>query len=162
MFAFTLLAIITVLYAGYNILIKISGNHVPADATTTVAATMCLQLAGFATSAVFMVALLIKGGHAIHLPPRAYAWAAAAGLCIGGAEIAYFYLFGGIGMAKPIAANIGIPVIVGGTIVISMLLSFLVLREPLTWNHLLGSGLIIAGVLVFFLRNDTASTGLLG
>ena len=31
-----LLAIVTLAYVGYNLLIKVSGNHVPADATTTV------------------------------------------------------------------------------------------------------------------------------
>ncbi len=81
-----------------------------------------------------------------------------AGLCIGGAEIAYFYLFGGIGVTKPMAANIAIPTIVSGTIVIAMLFSYLVLKEPMAWNQLLRSGCIVLGIIIFFLKNGAPAT----
>ena len=101
-----LLAVVTVLYAGYNLLVKFSGNHVPETATTTIAATICIQLAALFTSAVFLGALAFRGGHTFALSPSAYLWAAAAGLCIGGAEIGYLYLFGGIGPFKPMDASV--------------------------------------------------------
>ena len=111
-----LLITVTVLYAGYNLFIKVSGSHVPEVATTTIAATICLQLAALAISLVFVSVLLVRGGHVMQLSLGAYGWAAVAGLCIGGAEIAYFYLFGGIGTVKPMAANVAIPAIAhGGT-----------------------------------------------
>jgi hypothetical protein len=46
-----------------------------------------------------------------------------AGLCIGGAEIGYLYLFGGIGISKPMPANIAIPVIVSGTTAVPLTFS---------------------------------------
>ncbi len=84
------------------------------------------------------------------LTTSSYVWAALAGLCIGGAEIGYLCLFGGIGLTKPMAASVAIPVIVSGTIVIAMLFSYLVLKEAIGWNQLLGSLLIVLGIVGFF------------
>jgi drug/metabolite transporter (DMT)-like permease len=93
----------------------------------------------------------------LKLSPSAYAWAAAAGLCIGAAEIAYFYLFGGLGSGKPMAANLAVPAIVSGTIVITFIVSYFLFREPLTWPQLLGAGLVIAGIATMFLGRTTAA-----
>ena len=101
-----LLLTATLLYAGYNLLIKVSGGHVPKTATTTVLGAICLQLAALATSLTFASWLyLFKGAQSFQLTTSAYLWAVAAGICIGGAEIVYFYLFGGIGTSKPMAAS---------------------------------------------------------
>lgn len=158
MVAILLLLIVTTLYAGYNLLIKVSGGYVPAEATTTIFATICLQLAALATSLVFMALLLARGGHVLHLSTSAYLWAVAAGICIGGAEIAYFYLFGGIGLTKPMAANVAVPTIVSGTIIITMLVSYLVLKEPFSWNQILGSGCIVLGIVILFLKTGAPAT----
>ena len=73
MVAAMLLAAVTLLYAGYNLLIKLSGTHVPASATTTVLATVCLQVAALSTSALFLSFLAAQGGHVFALAPRARA-----------------------------------------------------------------------------------------
>ena len=109
MVAAMLLAAVTLLYAGYNLLIKLSGAHVPASATTTVLATVCLQLAALSTSVLFLGFLAAQGGHVFSLAPRVYFWAVLAGLCVGVAEIGYFYLFGGIGLDRPMRAGVAIP-----------------------------------------------------
>ena len=145
-----LLAAVTVLYASYNILVKVSSGHVPHDATTTILATVCLQVAALCTSAVFLGVLLARGGHVLQLSTGAYLWAAGAGLCIGCAEIAYFYLFGGIGGIRPMAASVAIPVIVCGTIVISQAVGVLLLGEPMTWVRAVGAGCIILGIILLF------------
>ena len=153
-----LLLTVTTLYAGYNLLIKVSGSYVPAAATSTIIATICLQLAALATSIVFAALLLLRGGHVLQLSSSAYLWAIAAGLCIGGAEIAYFYLFGGIGTDEPMAANVAIPTIVSGTVIITMLASYLILREPLNWNQLVGGSCIVLGVVILFLNKAGAAS----
>jgi drug/metabolite transporter (DMT)-like permease len=153
-----LLILVTGFYAGYNLLIKVSSDFVPAQATTTVLATVCLQVAALAASAGFIVFLHLRGAEVVlKLSPSAYAWAAAAGLCIGAAEIAYFYLFGGLGSGKPMAANLAVPAIVSGTIVITFIVSYFLFREPLTWPQLLGAGLVIAGIATMFLGRASAS-----
>ena len=147
-----LLATVTALYAGYNLFIKLSGGQVPAEATTTILATICLQISALLTSVLFLNFLIMRGGHVLTLSMGSYFWAAVAGICIGGAEIAYLYLFGGIGLSKPMAASTAIPTIVSGTIVISMLFSYLVLKETIAWNQILGSLIIVFGIFLFFIK----------
>lgn len=145
-----LLSTITVLYAGYNLLIKISSDHVPEVATTTILATICLQVAALVASLAFMGMLLIRGGQVLSLSLSAYLWAAGAGLCIGLAEIGYFYLFRGVGGAAPIAANVAIPAIVTGTVVITILLSAMVLKETIGPIQVVGTVAVIAGIAMIF------------
>src|SRR5262249_1334357 len=110
-----LLVAVTIFYAGYNLLIKVSGIHVPAAATTTILATIWLQVAALLASTLFLGFLALQGGQVFSLSPRAYLWAALAGLCAGSAEITYFYLLSGVGFARPMAASIVIPTVVSGT-----------------------------------------------
>src|SRR5215469_3151113 len=150
MFGIALLAAVTIFYAGYNLLIKVSGSYVPAAATTTVLATISLQLAALLTSSIFLGVLALRGGQVFSLSPGSYLWAALAGLCIGAAEIGYFYLFGGVGLARPMTATVAIPTIVSGTIVIALLFSAVALGERIGWNQILGSVLIVLGIATVF------------
>ena len=152
-----LLAAVTIFYAGYNLFIKLSGGYVPASATSTVLATICLQVAALLTSVLFLGALALRGGHVFALPTGAYLWAVAAGLCIGAAEICYLYLFGGIGLAKPMDASIAIPTIVSGTIVISMFVAYFALKEVIGWSQVLGGALILAGIVFLFIDQKAAA-----
>ena len=146
----TLLFGVTVLYAGYNLLVKVSSGHVPAVATTPILATITLQAAALAVSAAFAAGLVLRGGHVLAVSAPAVSWAVAAGLCIGAAEIGYFYLFRGVGGTESMAANVAIPIIVSGAIVLTLLVSWLVLHEPITWGRLLGAALVAAGVVTLF------------
>ncbi len=151
-----LLVTVTVLYAGYNLLIKVSASHVPAAATSTIAATICLQVAALTTSLVFVSIAMARGGHVLQLSWGAYLWAAAAGLCIGGAEIAYFYLFGGIGAMKPMAATLVIPTVVSGTIVITVIAAYFMFGETLALIQLAGIGCVVIGMVLLYFGKDLA------
>ena len=145
-----LLIAITVLYAGYNFLVKVSSSYVPQAATSTVLATICLQLAALAASCTFALALLARGGHVLKLSTTAYAWAVGAGLCIGLAEIGYFYLFRGVGGTGPVAASVAVPVIVTGTVVLTMLLSSFALKESLGAMQIAGTLVVVVGIAMIF------------
>ena len=145
-----LMMAIAAFYAGYNLLVKVSTLHVPAAATSTVLATMCLQLAALATSGTFAALLIVRGGHALALPSAAYAWAAGAGLCIGLAEIGYFYLFRGVGGSGPVAASVAVPIVVTGTVVFTMLVSFIALKESLGPMQIAGTAVVVAGIAMIF------------
>ncbi len=151
-----LLVTVTALYAGYNLLIKVSVSHVPVAATSTIVATIFLQLAALTTSIVFLSVAVIRGGQVLQLSSAAYIWAAAAGLCIGGAEIAYFYLFRGLGTSGPMAANVVIPTVVSGTIVITAIAAYVVFRESLAPMQLAGMGCIILGMLLLYFGKGLA------
>lgn len=150
-----LLIAITVLYAGYNLFVKLSGNHVPSTATSTVLATIVLQIAALIMSLFFLGLLLAKGGQSFQLTRTAYLWAAMAGICIGLAEIGYFYLFGGIAGGKPVSASLAIPVIVSGTVVITMVFSFVVLKESIGGQQLIGCCFIVCGIVLFFVNRTS-------
>ncbi len=152
MSSIALLALVTFLYAGYNLFIKVAGGYVPTSATTTVLATFCLQLGAIVTTAIFLSVLVGRGGHVFSLSTHSYVWAVIAGLCIGGAEIAYFYLFSGTGLSEPMPASVAIPVIVSGTIVISLLFSLFFLKEPIAMNQLFGVILILSGIVLLFVN----------
>ena len=156
-FSVLLLVAVTFCYAGYNVFVKVSGSQVPAAATTTVLATICLQIAALLVSLLFFMVLVVRGGHLFQLGGSTYLWASVAGICIGLAEIGYFYLFAGLYGTAPMPANVAIPVIVSGTIVIAMIFSYFTLRESVSWNQVLGSLLIVTGIVLFFVK--TSSSG---
>lgn len=143
-----LLVAATVLYAGYNVLVKASGTVVPLTAQTTVLATICLQLAALGTSSVFAFILWNRGVVNFSVGTPALMWAVGAGICIGGAEIAYLYLFGGVGGLKPMPASLAILIIVSGSILLALFASALFFSEVLGWRQFAGSALIIAGIAV--------------
>lgn len=153
------LAGVTALYAGYNLLVKVSSGYVPDTATTPILATISLQAAALAVSLAFAAGLVVHGGHVLGVSRTAVLWAVAAGLCIGAAEIGYFYLFRGVGGGEPMEANVAIPVIVSGAIVLTVILSWLVLREPFTWARLLGAVLVTGGVVVLFADSARTASG---
>lgn len=153
MFGIVILVLVTVLYAGYNLFLKVSGGYVPVSATTTVLATIALQLGALFTSVLFLSILVFRGGHVFSLSTPSYLWAVVAGLCIGGAEIGYLYLFGGIGLAEPMPASVVIPVVVSGTVVISLVFSYWVFKEVIGWHQVLGAGLVVLGIFFLFIRS---------
>ena len=141
-----LLILVTMFYAGYNILVKVSVDHALGTATTTILATISLQLAALSASLIFAIFLYLRGGHVFTLPTASFGWAILAGICIGGAEIGYFYLFSGFGLRQSMPASVAIPVVVSGTIVISVLLGFFLMREDLGWQNLMGTALLCIGM----------------
>ena len=105
--AIVLLTLVTLAYAGYNLFVKVAGDHAPAEATTTVLATMVLQIGAIATSTAFLIFLSVQGGHVFKLSTPTYVYALIAGVCIGTAEIGYLYIFGGVGGIKPLPRQPG-------------------------------------------------------
>lgn len=149
-----LLMVATALYAGYNVLVKASGTAIPEAAQTTVLATISLQLAALATSSLFAMVLWQRGVENFTVGTPALLWAISAGVCIGGAEIAYFYLFGGVAGLKPLPASFAIPIIVSGSIILALFASVLFFSETLGWRQLAGSALIISGIALLSFDKD--------
>ena len=158
MASWLLLISVTLLYSGYNLLIKVSASHVPEAATTTIQATICLQLAALATSLVFFSFSAIRAGQVFQLTWGAYGWAAADGLCIGAAEIAYFYVFSGIISGPSMAANVVIPTVVSGTVVITVLATYVLFKETLSPAQLIGVACIILGLILLHSSGGIASS----
>ncbi len=146
MISIALLLAATVFYAGYNLLIKQSSVHAELAAVTTITATIVLQVAALSVSLVFLATLRVWGVESFVLPAPAYWWAVGAGLCIGAAEICYFYIFGGSAYTEAFPVSVATPVIVGGAVVLATLGAWWFFRESMGIREWLGSGLILAGV----------------
>ena len=150
--AWMLLLLITLMYAGYNLFVKVSGDHAAGTVTTTILATISLQTAALVVSLIFATYLFMRGGQTFALPPASYKWAVLSGVCIGIAEIGYFYLFSGTGLRQTIPASTAIPIIVCGTAVVAFIVSAVFLNEPFGWRQILGVVLVVLGVGALFTK----------
>ena len=88
------------------------------------------------------------------LPSKAYLYAIFGGISIGLAEIGYFYLFNASNPNGPLTANTAIPVILGGTILITMIFSFYIFRESYNYQKILGTLFIIIGIYLVLIKNN--------
>ena len=67
-----ILVSVTLLYASYNLFVKVSSDHVPDNVTSTVLATICLQFSALILSILFALYLLSKENQTLHLNLRVY------------------------------------------------------------------------------------------
>jgi len=141
-----LLSLITLCYAAYNLLVKVSGSG--ADAMTSpILATISLQFAALSVSLCYLL-YLWRTNIPMSLPLKVYPWAIAAGVSIGIAEIMYFYLFRESTSGKSISASVAIPLIIGGTILIVASLSYLLFNERLSLVQWSGVGIAVGGLVL--------------
>ncbi len=146
--------LITLCYSGYNLLIKVSMSHAESTAISPIFATICLQISALMVSMVYLLTTARASVSFSDLPFGAYAWAIGAGICIGIAEILYFYLFRGFSGESPIQASTAIPMVIGGTILITIIISVLLFRESLTNAQWFGVALAFVGMAVLAFNSN--------
>ena len=147
-----LLVIVTLSYAGYNLFIKLSSSQ-NINNTNSIAATLSLQVFALVVTSIFSVYLFSKGERIFVLPSKSYLYAIFGGISIGFAEIGYFYLFNAANPNGPLNANTAIPVILGGTILITMIF-FYIFRESYSYQKILGTLFIIIGIYLVLIKNN--------
>ena len=148
-----LLIIVTLSYAGYNLFIKLASSQ-NINNTNSIAATLSLQIFALIVTSIFSVYLFSKGERIFVLPSKSYLYAIFGGISIGFAEIGYFYLFNAANPNGPLNANTAIPVILGGTILITMIFSFYIFRESYNYQKILGTLFIIIGIYLVLIKNN--------
>lgn len=130
------LALITAsFYALYNIFIKLSSAHIH-----EVAGAVILQIMAFILGAAWLIYLKINHVHT-EMTSRGIWLAVLAGIFVGLAEIFSFIVF-----SKGVPASAGVPVIIGGSVLIAAVIGFLWLKESLTLTNIMGLILIIGGI----------------
>ena len=148
-----LIIFITISYAGYNLFIKLSGSQ-NLNNSNSIAATLFLQLFALSLTLIFSLYLYSKGEKIFVLPSKSYLYAIFAGVSIGLAEIGYFYLFNESNPKGASNANSVIPVILGGTILITMIFSFIFLSESFNYKRIFGTFFIIFGIYLVLQNNN--------
>ena len=130
------LALLTALcLAGYNFFIKLSADELPPALGAVV-----LQVVAAVLGALWLMKLRWQG-QPLALSGKGLGLAALAGLGVGLAEILTFVLF-----RRGLPASVGTPVIVGGSVLLSALLGWVVLRESLSLAQGGGLLLIVVGI----------------
>ena len=130
------LALLTALcLAGYNFFIKLSADELPPALGAVV-----LQVVAALLGAVWLLKLRWQG-QPLGGSVKGVGLAALAGLGVGLAEILTFVLF-----RRGLPASVGTPVIVGGSVLLTALLGWVVLRESLSVAQGGGLLLIVVGI----------------
>ncbi|MDG2066872.1 MAG: hypothetical protein P8L36_18040 [SAR324 cluster bacterium] len=130
-----LLITVTLAYAGYNLFIKLAGAQ-NINNNNGIAATLCLQIFALIVTSVFSIYLSSLGENIFVLPSKTYLYAVFGGISIGIAEIGYFYLFNASNTDGALNANTAIPIILGGTILVTMIFSFYILKESFNYHKI--------------------------
>ena len=144
-----LLITVTLAYAGYNLFIKLAGAQ-NINNNNGIAATLCLQIFALIVTSVFSIYLSSLGENIFVLPSKTYLYAVFGGISIGIAEIGYFYLFNASNTDGALNANTAIPIILGGTILVTMIFSYYILKESFNYHKIIGTIFIIIGIYLIF------------
>ncbi len=121
----------------YNFFIKLSAGHIH-----QIAGAVILQVVAFLVGGVVLVWLKLRNTP-LELSSRGVTFAVLAGVAVGLAEITAFY-----GFSKGVSASVGIPIMVGGTVLVGVVLGMVVLREQLSVWQGLGVLLILVGIVL--------------
>ena len=146
-----ILITVTLAYAGYNLFIKLAGAQ-NINNNNGIAATLCLQIFALIVTSVFSIYLSSLGENIFVLPSKTYLYAVFGGISIGIAEIGYFYLFNASNTDGALNANTAIPIILGGTILVTMIFSFYILKESFNYHKIIGTIFIIIGIYLIFTK----------
>lgn len=130
------LALITAcFYALYNIFIKLASTHI-----NEITGAVILQIAAFILGAAWLIYLKVNHVHT-EVNSKGIWLSILAGVFVGLAEIFSFLVF-----SKGVPASAGIPVIIGGSVLIAAVIGFFWLKESLTLTNVLGLILIVGGI----------------
>ena len=83
---------------------------------------------------------------------KAYLYAIIAGISIGIAEIGYFVLFNPTNPNGALNANLTIPVVLGGTKLITMFLSFYYFKDSYNFHKIIGTLFIIICIYLILIK----------
>jgi transporter family protein len=131
-----IIVILTAVFFGlYNFFIKLSAGHIH-----QILGAVLLQAVALLLGSIALLYLKWRG-IPFDASSKGVLFAVLAGVFVGLAEITSFYVF-----SKGINASVGIPIIVGGTVLVGTLLGIVFLKESLSLLQYVGIALILAGV----------------
>jgi len=130
-----------IFYGAYNIFIKISSGHI-----NQIVWAVILQIVAALVGGSILLVLKLTNSNLL-ISQKWIRFAVLAGIMVGLAEIASFYAF-----SKWIHASIGIPIIIGGSVLVGAIIGMIFLKETLSPIHYVAIVLIIAGIVILSTR----------
>ncbi len=123
------------LYGSYNFFIKMASGGIH-----QILGAVILQVVAAIVGGAILIMLRLNG-QTFTATTSSVLWAVIAGIAVGLAEIASFYVF-----SRGLNSTIGIPLIIGGTVIVGFLLGWIFLKEPISLTQIGGLGLLLAGI----------------
>jgi len=114
---------------------KVASGHIH-----QVVGAVILQIVAAVVGLVLLILLRVQGVQ-LTTSAKGIGLAAIAGLCVGLAEIGSFYVLG-----RGIPVSLATPIIIGGSVVITVLIAGLVLQEKIAFVQVLGVLCIVGGI----------------
>lgn len=124
-------------YGSYNFFIKLSSNHI-----NQIVGAVILQIVAAIIGSVILIYLWLSKAP-LSITQKGVGFAIAAGAAVGLAEITTFILF-----SKGVSASIGIPIIIGGSVLVGVIFGLIFTKESLGPIHIIGLILILAGIVI--------------
>mmetsp|Transcript_15155 Transcript_15155/g.30821 ORF Transcript_15155/g.30821 Transcript_15155/m.30821 type:complete len:246 (-) Transcript_15155:130-867(-) len=125
-------------YALYNLFIKKAATH---NMDPILGGVLLQFVAATVGTLLWLVQRTTSSKAAVVSTRTAMAWAAAAGLAVGAAELLSFFISG-----MGVQAMQSIPIVVGGSVLMGTVLGRVWLKEMLTWKGWCGVALISIGI----------------
>ncbi|MDY0207179.1 MAG: EamA family transporter [Pseudomonas sp.] len=135
---YALLAVAAVMFALYNVFIKLSADHIQA-----VLGAVILQFVAAFLGLGLLVYFKYTDNITLHITPRGVSLAMLAGVAIGVVEILTFVIY-----SRGVDVAVGNPLIVGGSLMVTTGIGWLFLREVLNPWQVAAVLSIVAGVIV--------------
>lgn len=137
-----LLAILTAFFYGtYNVFIKVSSGHI-----NQIVGAVILQIVAALVGGLILLFLKITNSP-LEISQKGVTYAILAGIAVGLAEITSFYVF-----SKGISVTVGLPIIIGGSVLIGAILGLTFLGETPNPIHYLGIATIVAGIIMLTIK----------
>ncbi|MCB0652224.1 MAG: EamA family transporter [Saprospiraceae bacterium] len=135
-------AIMTAVFFGaYNVFIKLASGHINQIVGAVILQVVAALLGG-------LILLILKTtDQPLEISQKGINYALLAGVFVGLAEITSFYVF-----SKGISASVGIPIIIGGSVLVGAILGLTFLKESLGPVQYFAIALIVTGVVLLSVR----------
>lgn len=139
-------------YSGYNLFIKLSSDQTSIGNNNILSATLILQFTALITTLSLSSKLIFSTDKFFILSFKSYTYAILGGICIAAAEIGYFYIFSNKNSSSSLNASSAIPIVIGGTICITFIFSYLFLNEKIYLQNSIGVFLILIGITLILIK----------
>lgn len=128
-------------YGAYNFFLKVSSGSI-----NQILGAVILQFVATLTGGAALVFLKLINAP-LQFSSKGVTLAIFAGISVGLAEILSFYIF-----SKGISLSVGMPIIVGGSVLVGSALGIIFLKESLTLVQYFAIALVTAGISILLLR----------
>ncbi|OGH77666.1 MAG: hypothetical protein A3C10_00590 [Candidatus Magasanikbacteria bacterium RIFCSPHIGHO2_02_FULL_48_18] len=132
------LAIMTaIFYGAYNVFIKVSSGHI-----NQIVGAVILQIVAALVGGIILLIMKMTNSP-LEISQKGVLFAVLAGIFVGLAEITSFFVF-----SKGVSASVGIPIIIGGSVLVGAVLGLTFLKETLNPIHYVAIAMVVVGVII--------------